>query len=155
MHYIFVFSLLLGSLAQADGDLEDLEQALGKKEIRHVFGSGSCSALIKLLPGNKDLYISQVTWNSYSSMLRVFKFFDIPFTVSGNKGKWWTEKNLFWFLIKCVMRGMMLKITSIFLTLEPFCPQSPATLCAILFLRGHLISLSQSLVLLWACQSLE
>lgn len=71
---------------QADGDLEDLQQALGKKEVRHVFGSGSCSALIKLLPGNKDLYISQVTWNSYSSLLRVFKLIDVPFTVSGTEG---------------------------------------------------------------------
>ena len=77
---------------QADGDLEDLEQVLGKKEIRHVFGSGSCSALIKLLPGNKDLFISQVTWTSYSQMLRVFKLIDVPFTVSGTEGKQWIVK---------------------------------------------------------------
>ncbi|XP_078362141.1 putative phospholipase B-like 2 [Oculina patagonica] len=77
----FVFLLM-----QADGDLEDLEQALGKKEVRHVFGSGSCSALIKLLPGNKDLYISQVTWTSYAQLLRVFKLYDVAFTVSGTKG---------------------------------------------------------------------
>ena len=77
----------LGSLGQADGDLEDLEQALGKKQVRHVFGSGSCSALIKLLPGNKDLYISQVTWTSYAQMLRVFKLYDVPFTVNGNTGE--------------------------------------------------------------------
>ena len=74
------------SLIQADGDLEDLEQALGKKEVRHMFGSGSCSALIKVLPGNKDLYISQVTWTSYAQLLRVFKLYDVPFTVSGSKG---------------------------------------------------------------------
>lgn len=74
-------------LIQADGDLESLEQALKKKKVHHVFGSGSCSALIKLLPGNKDLYISQVTWTSYAEMLRVFKFYDFPFTVSGNKGE--------------------------------------------------------------------
>ena len=77
---------LLGSLIQADGDLEDLEKALGKKKVRHVFGSGSrCSALIKLLPGNKDLYISQAAWAPYVQMLRVFKLFDVPFTVNGNK----------------------------------------------------------------------
>ncbi|KAM7451985.1 putative phospholipase B-like 2 [Porites harrisoni] len=73
-------------LAQADGDLPALEQVLGKKNIHHVIGSGSCSALIKLLPGNKDLFISQVTWNSYSGMLRVFKLYDIPVSVSGDKG---------------------------------------------------------------------
>ena len=72
---------------QADGDLEALSAALGKKDIRHVPGTGSCSALIKLLPGNKDLYISQVTWNSYQQLLRVFKLIDVPFSLSGNKGR--------------------------------------------------------------------
>ena len=71
---------------QADGDLEDLEQVLGKKEVRRVFGSGSCSALIKVLPGNKDLYISQVTWTSYAQLLRVFKLYDIGLTVRGSAG---------------------------------------------------------------------
>ena len=71
---------------QADGDLYDLELALKKKDIHHATGSGSCSALIKLLPGNKDLYISHVTWTSYSEMLRVFKLVDVPFTVNGIKG---------------------------------------------------------------------
>lgn len=74
-------------LMQADGDLEDLEQVLEKKEVRHVFGSGSCSALIKVLPGNKDLYISQVTWTSYAQMLRVFKLYDIGVTVRGSAGE--------------------------------------------------------------------
>lgn len=78
---------------QADGDLEDLEQVLEKKEVRHVFGSGSCSALIKVLPGNKDLYISQVTWTSYAQMLRVFKLYDIGVTVRGSAGECcWTRK---------------------------------------------------------------
>ena len=72
---------------QADGDLEDLEQVLGKKEVRHVLGSGSCSALIKVLPGNKDLYISQVTWTSYAQLLRVFKLYDIGVTVRGSAGE--------------------------------------------------------------------
>ena len=89
---------------QADGDLEDLEQVLEKKEVRHVFGSGSCSALIKVLPGNKDLYISQVTWTSYAQMLRVFKLYDIGVTVRGSAGECcWTRryfsalKFCFWF----------------------------------------------------------
>lgn len=29
------------------------------------FGTGSCSVLIKLLPGYKELYTSHVTWNWY------------------------------------------------------------------------------------------
>lgn len=79
--------MFVGSLMQTDCDLEDLEHALGKKEVRHVFGSGSCSALIKVLPGNKDLYISQVTWTSYAQLLRVFKLYDIPLTVRGSAGE--------------------------------------------------------------------
>ena len=39
----------------------------------HAFGSGSCSALVKMLPKNEDLFVSHVTWNSYQSMLRVLK----------------------------------------------------------------------------------
>ena len=72
---------------QAATELEALSAALGKKGIHHVPGTGSCSALIKLLPGNKDLYISHVTWDSYLEMLRVFKLIDVPFSVSGNKGR--------------------------------------------------------------------
>ena len=85
--FLFSVFFVFNRLAQADGDLPALEQVLGKKNIHHMIGSGSCSALIKLLPGNKDLFISQVTWNSYSGMLRVFKLYDIPVSVSGDKGK--------------------------------------------------------------------
>lgn len=66
-------------LLQIGGDLEDLEQALGKKTHKKVVGSGSCSALVKLFPGNKDLAISQVTWNDYNSMLRVYKNYNFTF----------------------------------------------------------------------------
>ena len=59
------------------GDLEDLEQVFnldGKYDnVTRVLGSGSCSAMIKLLPGYSDLYIAQDTWNSYQSMLRTLK----------------------------------------------------------------------------------
>ena len=70
-------------LMNLSGDLEDLEQALGEglKEARarkrekvsksHMLGTGSCSALIKWLPG--DLLASHITWNSYQSMIRIIK----------------------------------------------------------------------------------
>ena len=64
---------------QVAGDLDGLEQALGRKNPSEMFGSGSCSALLKLLPGNKDLLISHDTWGSYNSMLRLFKFYNLPF----------------------------------------------------------------------------
>ncbi|XP_041348218.1 putative phospholipase B-like 2 [Gigantopelta aegis] len=68
---------------QIGGDMEDLEPALNKPTSTRVRGSGSCSALIKLLPGNKDLYVSQDTWDTYNSMLRILKKYTFPYTVNG------------------------------------------------------------------------
>ncbi|CAH1802558.1 unnamed protein product [Owenia fusiformis] len=72
-------------LFQIGGDLEDLEVALQKEDRKHVLGSGSCSALIKLLPKNKDIYFAHDTWNTYQSMLRILKKYDFPFSMG--KGK--------------------------------------------------------------------
>lgn len=64
---------------QSFGDLEDLEQVLGKKVLRKVRGSGHCSAFIKVLPKNADLLVSQVTWNDYNAMLRIYKLYKFGF----------------------------------------------------------------------------
>ncbi|XP_073486321.1 putative phospholipase B-like 2 [Aquarana catesbeiana] len=71
-------------LFQLGGDLEDLEAALNKSDAKRTLGSGSCSALIKLLPGNKELLVSHVTWNTYQSMLRIIKKYTLPFRRSPN-----------------------------------------------------------------------
>jgi len=61
------------SLIQISGDLDELQTIFnGGKKLRDI-GTGHCSALIKLLPGNTDLFTSQVTWNNYGSMLRILK----------------------------------------------------------------------------------
>ncbi|XP_062038791.1 putative phospholipase B-like 2 [Lepus europaeus] len=60
-------------LLQISGDLEDLEPALNRTKTQAALGSGSCSALIKLLPGHRDLLVAHNTWNSYQHMLRVIK----------------------------------------------------------------------------------
>ncbi|KAE8634193.1 hypothetical protein XENTR_v10002223 [Xenopus tropicalis] len=73
-------------LFQIGGDLEDLEPALNKSEPKRVLGSGSCSALVKLLPGNKDLFVSHDTWNTYQSMLRIIKKYTFPFQMTQNGG---------------------------------------------------------------------
>ena len=61
------------------GDLEDLEPVFEPhREPAKVRGVGHCSALVKLLPNNKDLYVSHDTWNSYQSMLRILKRYKMP-----------------------------------------------------------------------------
>ena len=62
--------------------MEDLEPALHKSTTTRVKGAGSCSALIKLLPGNKDLYVSQDTWDTYNSMLRILKKYTFPYKLT-------------------------------------------------------------------------
>ena len=70
------------------GGLSDLEQALNHTSTKHhPVGQGSCSALIKLLPNNKELFISQDTWSEYSSMLRVYKLYELQLTNNTNPGK--------------------------------------------------------------------
>uniref|UniRef100_A0AAV2MRD7 RRM domain-containing protein n=1 Tax=Knipowitschia caucasica TaxID=637954 RepID=A0AAV2MRD7_KNICA len=69
-------------LFQMGGDLEDLEAALNKSSKTRTLGSGSCSALIKLLPNNNDLLVSHDTWNTYQAMLRIMKKYIFPFKSS-------------------------------------------------------------------------
>lgn len=68
-------------LLQISGDLEDLEAALGGGGGGSLW-AGSCSALVKLLPGNADLLVSQDTWGDYFSMLRTYKLYDLKFSMS-------------------------------------------------------------------------
>ncbi|XP_072443457.1 putative phospholipase B-like 2 [Chiloscyllium punctatum] len=66
-------------LFQMAGDLEDLENVFNRTDSSKAFGSGSCSALIKLLPGNKDLLVAHDTWTNYQSMLRIIKKYKLSF----------------------------------------------------------------------------
>lgn len=71
------------------GDLSDIETALGGyndgyKPFDHALGTGSCSAIIKVLPDAKDLLVSQTTWNHYGAMLRILKKYDLSYhTITG------------------------------------------------------------------------
>ena len=72
------------SLFQVEGDLDALESVLGDGDIRRPVGTGSCSALVKLLPGNRDLYVAQGTWTGYESMLRILKVYKFPWKTLAN-----------------------------------------------------------------------
>lgn len=50
-------------------DIYDLCDAFNSSRHRQKpFGTGSCSVLIKLLPGHKELFFSHVTWNWYNTV---------------------------------------------------------------------------------------
>ena len=88
--YITCMSLtafLSFSLMNLNGDLEDLEPALGAPTDtrRRITGGGSCSALVKLLPGMSDLLVSHDMWGNYQAMLRIFKLYN--FTLHQSKQK--------------------------------------------------------------------
>lgn len=75
---------------QINGDLDALDSALsskGEPEPPKVIGAGKCSALVKLLPGNAELFASQDTWNDYHSMLRIYKLYDLKFNTSANNSQ--------------------------------------------------------------------
>lgn len=46
---------------------------------RRVAETGHCSALIKVVDGNKDLMVGHTTWDDYSKMTRIFKYYNFPF----------------------------------------------------------------------------
>ncbi|CAG9128001.1 unnamed protein product [Plutella xylostella] len=64
------------------GDLDELAYAL---VVRHNGSAPApdaderCTGLVKLLPDHSDLYVAHVTWNSYQSMLRVQKMYDLQY----------------------------------------------------------------------------
>lgn len=76
-------------LLNLGGDLEDLgnyesqtaRPPLKDENVSPVLGGGRCSALIKLTDDNKDIFVSQETWSSLNTMLRIWKMYDFPFLV--------------------------------------------------------------------------
>lgn len=38
-----------------------------------------CSGLVKLTANKSELFVSQVSWSEYVSMLRVYKQYNLPF----------------------------------------------------------------------------
>ena len=83
-----VLSSSLLRYLQYTADMDDLEEAFNATATRRVLGDGSCSALIKVLPNNEDLFTTHDTWSEYQSMLRVFKLYDLPYrSQEGSKSK--------------------------------------------------------------------
>ena len=68
--------------------MDDLVSALNSSASlpsgRRVTGSGSCSAIVKLLADKSDLLVGHNTWTSYVNMLRVFKLYDFKYRTSSS-----------------------------------------------------------------------
>ncbi|PAA87041.1 hypothetical protein BOX15_Mlig010955g2 [Macrostomum lignano] len=76
-------------MLNAAGDLGDIKTALNdtkpdffdrmsNDEFRnYVQSTGHCSALIRVTPGLERLYMGHSTWSSYSTMLRIYKHYQV------------------------------------------------------------------------------
>lgn len=85
-HVLFVIVCAIIRFFQLHGDLDDLESALGGANTSaRVPGSGSCSALVKLL--SDDLLVGHNTWTSYYNMLRIYKLYDLRYHISPTDGE--------------------------------------------------------------------
>jgi hypothetical protein len=74
---------------QYDQDIADFTNLFkGERPFRtKVKGSGSCSAIVKVLPQNEDLLTSHDTWSEYQSMLRIYKLYDLPYKLFNGSGR--------------------------------------------------------------------
>lgn len=94
-------------MLNADGDLEDLIPVIQHRQKRTT-GSGSnpntaadmvtksfytflktlkCSALIRILPDFADLVWGHATWDTYSSMNRIYKHYEVPLPPAASAGR--------------------------------------------------------------------
>ncbi|XP_035209140.1 putative phospholipase B-like 2 isoform X2 [Stegodyphus dumicola] len=67
------------------GDLGDIEAVLKKNNSKKVLTGASCSALVKVLPNNRELYVAHDTWSGYNTMLRILKKYIFNFHATMNK----------------------------------------------------------------------
>jgi len=71
----------MNALRKADGvnaTVDPLDDAHWEKRVAET---GHCSALIKVTPNNGDILVGHTTWDDYSKMTRIFKYY--KFDLSG------------------------------------------------------------------------
>jgi hypothetical protein len=67
---------------QFGGDMETLMQAFSVEKLPRIVGAGSCSALVRLTAKNEDIYFTHDTWSSFTTMLKIYKRYDLPYAMS-------------------------------------------------------------------------
>ncbi|CAF1458588.1 unnamed protein product [Rotaria magnacalcarata] len=65
-------SFFLFQVAESVGDLA------GRLKVPDVPKHDSCSALIKILPNNSDIFVSHADWSNFRTMLKVIKRYSMP-----------------------------------------------------------------------------
>ncbi|XP_065197312.1 putative phospholipase B-like 2 [Sycon ciliatum] len=58
-------------------DIDTLESALKRKVRASVLGSGSCSAIVKIIGDYEDVLFTHDTWTHFYTMLRVYKRYEL------------------------------------------------------------------------------
>lgn len=74
----------IGELAEALGIWDDVSKHLLELQ---GYVRPSCSAIVKLLPDQKDIFISHNTWQGYQSMLKVMKYYEFDWHLTREPGK--------------------------------------------------------------------
>lgn len=72
------------------GDLCDLEKKLGKLKEEAPGAKSSCSALIALTEGDRDLLAGHNTWTGYNTMLRIQKRFTFQYHKTFDSSEFYT-----------------------------------------------------------------
>ena len=62
--------------------METLMQAFSVEKLPRIVGAGSCSALVRLTAKNEDIYFTHDTWSSFTTMLKIYKKYDLPYAMS-------------------------------------------------------------------------
>ncbi|KAM7535826.1 hypothetical protein Aperf_G00000091554 [Anoplocephala perfoliata] len=78
--YILQLNVDIGEISAALGLYDALE--IGPNGKRYFSMRPSCSALVKLSPDRKDIFISHNTWQGYENMLKVTKYYEFEWRLT-------------------------------------------------------------------------
>ncbi|VDM16113.1 unnamed protein product [Hydatigera taeniaeformis] len=78
--YLLQLAVDIGDVSSALGVYGALEKGSNGKS--YFTNRPSCSALVKLSPDHKDIFISHVTWQNYEAMLKVVKYYEFAWRLT-------------------------------------------------------------------------
>eukprot|EP01013_Petalomonas_cantuscygni_P017351 TRINITY_DN34497_c0_g1_i1.p1 TRINITY_DN34497_c0_g1~~TRINITY_DN34497_c0_g1_i1.p1 ORF type:complete len:658 (-),score=143.06 TRINITY_DN34497_c0_g1_i1:443-2320(-) len=71
-------------------DVTKLRQEMGLHRNRHVFKAarGHCTSMVKVAPGNADLFAGHTTWDDMSQMTRIWKVYKLGIRLDPRNTSW-------------------------------------------------------------------